>query len=78
MSSCFAAGVATILRRCIGTALACACSPSVWSGIAPFGRRWSRGGVVLPPAQFALLIEAMDWRRTIVPEAPRIPVQMLA
>ena len=22
------------------------------------------------------LVEAMDWRRTIAPEAPRIPVQM--
>jgi transposase len=31
---------------------------------------------VLTPAQFALLVEAMDWRRTIAPEAPRIPVQM--
>ena len=34
------------------------------------------GGVVLTPAQFALLIEAMDCRRTIAPEAPRLPVQM--
>jgi transposase len=34
------------------------------------------GGVVLSAAQFALLIEAMDWRRTVVPEAPRLPVQM--
>jgi len=23
-----------------------------------------------------LLIEAMDWRRTVAPEAPRLPVQM--
>lgn len=34
------------------------------------------GGVVLTPAQVALLIEAMDWRRTIAPEVPRIPVQI--
>ena len=34
------------------------------------------GGVVLTPAQFALLIEAMDWRRTVAPPAPRLPVQM--
>ena len=34
------------------------------------------GGVVLTPAQFALLVEAMDWRRTVAPPAPRLPVQM--
>ena len=34
------------------------------------------GGTVLTPAQFALLIEAMDWRRTVAPQAPRIPAQL--
>lgn len=34
------------------------------------------GGVVLTPAQFALLVEAMDWHRTVAPPAPRLPVQM--
>jgi transposase len=34
------------------------------------------GGVVLSPAQFALLIEAMDWRRTVAPVPPRVPMQM--
>ena len=33
-------------------------------------------GVVLTPAQFALLVEAMDWRRTVAPAAPRVPMQM--
>jgi transposase len=28
----------------------------------------------LTPAQLALLIEAMDWRRTIAPPAPRRPM----
>ena len=32
------------------------------------------GGLVLTPAQLGLLIEAMDWRRTVAPEAPRVPV----
>ena len=32
------------------------------------------GGMVLTPAQLGLLIEAMDWRRTVAPEAPRVPV----
>ncbi|WP_206242953.1 IS66 family insertion sequence element accessory protein TnpB [Novosphingobium terrae] len=34
------------------------------------------GGVVLTSAQFALLIEAMDWRRTVAPEPPRLPEQI--
>ena len=34
------------------------------------------GGVVLTPAQFALLIEAMDWRRTVAPDPPRLPEQI--
>ncbi len=56
------------------------------SGICLFAKRLERhrfvwpplveGGVVLTAAQFGLLIEAMDWRRTIAPAAPRIPVQM--
>lgn len=37
-----------------------------------------RGGVLLTPAQFALLIEAMDSRRTIAREAPRLPAQIWA
>ena len=32
------------------------------------------GGMVLTPAQLGLLLEAMDWRRTVAPEAPRVPV----
>ena len=32
------------------------------------------GGLVLMPAQLGLLLEAMDWRRTVAPEAPRVPV----
>jgi transposase len=32
------------------------------------------GAVSLTPAQLALLIEAMDWRRTIAPPAPSQPM----
>jgi transposase len=32
------------------------------------------GGMVLTPAQLALLVEAMDWRRTVAAEVPRKPV----
>jgi transposase len=32
------------------------------------------GQMVLTPAQLALLLEAMDWRRTVAPELPRKPV----
>ena len=32
------------------------------------------GGMVLTPAQLALLIEAIDWRRTVAAELPRRPV----
>jgi transposase len=32
------------------------------------------GAVSLTPAQLALLIEAMDWRRTIAPPAPNQPL----
>jgi transposase len=32
------------------------------------------GRMVLTPAQLTLLIEAMDWRRTVAAEVPRKPV----
>src|SRR6195952_2778826 len=32
------------------------------------------GRMTLTPAQMAVLIEAMDWRRTIAPEPPRRPM----
>jgi transposase len=32
------------------------------------------GGMVLTPAQLALLVEAMDWRRTVAAEVPRRPI----
>ncbi len=32
------------------------------------------GGMMLTAGQLALLVEAMDWRRTVAPEAPRTPV----
>jgi transposase len=32
------------------------------------------GGMVLTPAQLALLLDAMDWRRTVSVELPRKPV----
>jgi transposase len=32
------------------------------------------GAVTLTPAQLALLVEAMDWRRTIAPPAPAPPM----
>jgi transposase len=32
------------------------------------------GGMVLTPAQLALLVEAIDWRRTVAAELPRRPV----
>jgi transposase len=34
------------------------------------------GGMVLTPAQLALLLEAMDWRRTVAVETPRRPVSI--
>ncbi len=34
------------------------------------------GSMVLTPAQLALLIEAIDWRRTVAPAAPRQPVSV--
>lgn len=54
------------------------------SGLCLFAKRLERGkfvwppivdgGMVLTPAQMALLIEAIDWRRTVAPEAARRPV----
>jgi transposase len=32
------------------------------------------GGMVLTPAQLALLLEAIDWRRTVAADLPRTPV----
>jgi len=32
------------------------------------------GAMMLTPAQLAVLIEAMDWRRTVAPPAPIRPV----
>jgi transposase len=32
------------------------------------------GAVTLTPAQLAMLIEAMDWRRTVAPPAPAQPM----
>ena len=56
------------------------------SGLCLFAKRLEKGrfvwppliegGMVLTPAQFALLIEAMDWRRTVAPQPPRLPAQM--
>ena len=32
------------------------------------------GAMTLTPAQFAILVEAMDWRRTIAPPPPAQPM----
>ena len=32
------------------------------------------GAMTLTPAQLALLVEAMDWRRTVAPEPPQRPM----
>jgi transposase len=32
------------------------------------------GSMTLTPAQFSLLIEAMDWRRTVAPPTPAPPM----
>jgi transposase len=32
------------------------------------------GAMTLSPAQLAILIEAMDWRRTVTPEPPIRPM----
>jgi transposase len=53
------------------------------TGLCLFAKRLERGKFVWPPivdgtmvltpAQMALLVEAMDWRRTVSPEPPRRP-----
>ena len=53
------------------------------TGLCLFAKRLERGGFVWPPitdgamvltpAQLALLVEAIDWRRTVAPEPPRRP-----
>ena len=55
------------------TALDNTCSPSAsraancWPPIVD-------GKMVLTPAQLTLLIEAMDWRRTVAADVPRRPM----
>ena len=54
------------------------------SGLCLFAKRLERGkfvwppivdgGMVLTPAQLALLLEAIDWRRTVATDLPRRPV----
>ena len=54
------------------------------SGLCLFAKRqehgkfvWPRivdGSMTLTPAQLALLIEAMDWRRTVAPPTPAPPM----
>jgi transposase len=54
------------------------------SGLCLFAKRLEKGrfvwppivdgSVMLTPAQLALLIEAMDWRRTVAPPAPAQPM----
>ena len=56
------------------------------TGLCLFAKRLERhrfvwpplvdGGVVLTPAQFSLLLEAMDWRRTVAPKPPKRPVHI--
>lgn len=54
------------------------------SGLCLFAKRLEKGrfvwppivdgAVTLTPAQLALLVEAMDWRRTVAPPAPAQPM----
>ena len=53
------------------------------SGMCLFAKRLEKGrfvwpplvdgGVVLTPAQLALLVEGIDWRRTVAPPPPTVP-----
>ena len=53
------------------------------SGLCLFAKRLERGrfvwppivdgGLILTPAQLALLLEAIDWRRTVAPPPPARP-----
>lgn len=55
------------------------------SGLCLFAKRLERGrfvwpplvdgGVIISPAQLALLIEGMDWRRTVSPPASKAPIE---
>ena len=62
------------LRRCTGMAAVSACLPSGWRRAASCGHRSSMAAMTLTPAQLALLIEAMDWRRTVAPPLPTPPM----
>jgi len=68
--------------------LFCMFAEEIWdgTGLCLFAKRLERhrfvwpplvdGGVVLTPAQFSLLLEAMDWRRTVAPKPPKRPVHI--